>query len=704
MDQLNTQTDYEFGGFRLDTRMQVLVSGAGEHIVLPARAYDALRYLVERAGELVEKRSLMHAVWPNTVVEENNLNQCILMLRKALGEAAGERRFILTVPGRGFKFVAPVHAVCAPAVPASGALELSGRRYRYERRAVAGAGLAAGVVLAAMALFSLRTAPTAAPASYEALTDLSDSATAPALSPDGRMLAFIGGGSSFLSYGQVYVKLLPDGVPVRLTDVPGPIYAPTFSADGTRVAYTFIQKRHDLLSWDTWTVPITGGAPTLLVGNAAGLTWIGAHQLMFSELRGGLHMGVVTSADDRAGARDLYFPSHERGMAHYSYLSPDRRSVLIVEMDRAGQWQRCRLVPFDGSSAGTPVGPVGACQAAAWSPDGKWMYFAADVGGHSHLWRQRYPRGQVHQITFGPSEEEGVAVAPDGRSLVTSLGQLRQAIWIHDATGARRLTKENVASAPRLSRDAQRLYFLAARSSGDPATLWCLDIRTGQQQPVLPGFAVARAGYDISPDEQEVAFTVDRNGGADIWIAALDRHAPPHILVRDADQPVFAGDRRLFFRSLGERANYLYRIEDNGRDAQRAWQTPILDFHSVSPTGRWAAVQNVVAGRGATSIVDLVEGAVRWSLEGYWPTRWSADGSRVYLEIGPKDGDSFTHGRTLPIPLVEDAPPEIPALPVRRDEGTIPHPTDGFFPGPDPDTYAFTTSERLRNIYRIPLR
>ena len=113
MDQLNTQTDYEFEGFHLDTVLQVLVCPNGKPIALPARAFDALRFLVERAGELVDKRSLMRALWPNTIVEENNLNQCILAIRKALGETAGERRFILTVPGRGFKFVAPVKAVYA---------------------------------------------------------------------------------------------------------------------------------------------------------------------------------------------------------------------------------------------------------------------------------------------------------------------------------------------------------------------------------------------------------------------------------------------------------------------------------------------------------------------------------------------------------------------------------------------------------------
>src|SRR5258708_20346328 len=113
MDQTSTPR-YEVGGFRLDTVLQVLSSPMGEPIAVPSRAFETLRYLVERSGELVEKSSLMQAVWPRAVVEENNLNQCIFTLRKVLGEAAGERRFILTVPGRGFKFVAPVNVIPNP--------------------------------------------------------------------------------------------------------------------------------------------------------------------------------------------------------------------------------------------------------------------------------------------------------------------------------------------------------------------------------------------------------------------------------------------------------------------------------------------------------------------------------------------------------------------------------------------------------------
>src|SRR5687768_1374487 len=74
------------------------------------KAFDILLYLVRRAGVVVEKDELMSSIWPDTIVEENNLTQNISALRRILGEKHRENRFIATVPGRGYKFVAPVTA------------------------------------------------------------------------------------------------------------------------------------------------------------------------------------------------------------------------------------------------------------------------------------------------------------------------------------------------------------------------------------------------------------------------------------------------------------------------------------------------------------------------------------------------------------------------------------------------------------------
>ena len=100
-------TSYRFGPFRLVPRERQLYC-QGEPVPLTPKALETLRVLVERHGRLVTKDDLLREVWPDVVVEENNLAQHISMLRRMLTQAGGDGRFIETVPKRGYRFVAPV--------------------------------------------------------------------------------------------------------------------------------------------------------------------------------------------------------------------------------------------------------------------------------------------------------------------------------------------------------------------------------------------------------------------------------------------------------------------------------------------------------------------------------------------------------------------------------------------------------------------
>lgn len=118
MDLPAARVAYEFGEFHVDATQRLLRTRSdGEPVPLTSKAFETLLYLVEHPGELVDKTTLMKAVWPNVVVEENNLNQSISALRRALGETALEHRFIVTVPGRGYRFVAPVKTLTTSAEP-----------------------------------------------------------------------------------------------------------------------------------------------------------------------------------------------------------------------------------------------------------------------------------------------------------------------------------------------------------------------------------------------------------------------------------------------------------------------------------------------------------------------------------------------------------------------------------------------------------
>jgi Tol biopolymer transport system component len=569
-----------------------------------------------------------------------------------------------------------------------------------QKRLRAAAAVAGALTIAGFAgwYFGAPKRPVASPSEYVQITDFSDSASAPALSPDGHMVTFLRGGNPFLTNEQIYVKLLPDGQSTQLTNDSDPKYNPVFTPDGSHVAFTTLNRKD---GWNTWTVPVTGGSPTRLMRNAAGMRWIGNGRILFSEVMSGTggHMGLVTSLESRAEERQIYFPESERGMAHYSYLSPDQKSILTVEMNPI--WLPCRLLPMDGASAGRQIGPPGPCTAAAWSPDGKWMYFNAQINGANHLWRQRYPDGTPEQITAGPGEEQGVAVAADGKSLISSVGIRKSSVWIHDANGERPLSPEGSATSARFSADGKRVYYLLRKTNSGENELWLTERDSGMSHSALPG--VAMIGFDISHDGQQVAFTAHSASGLQIFLAPLDGSGPPRPVVGGGDTVNFGHEGELIFRQLGTRFNYLARVKTDGTGLERI--VPILTMSFVSPDGNWVIVEGLQDALGAVAL-SLKDGTRRQICARDCHAGWSADGAYLYVTMNPTPSEAKP---TLIFPIPSGASlPVLPALGLTpfadQDMPKVPRIRESWpGPGPDPQTYAFEKSEFVANLFRIPL-
>lgn len=108
--QNGTPTAYVFEGFRLDLSRRRLTDRDGNVLPVQGRAFDVLVYLVENRARVVGKDEILNSVWPRAVVEENNLNQAIYGLRKAFGDSRETPRFIVTVAGRGYRFICATQA------------------------------------------------------------------------------------------------------------------------------------------------------------------------------------------------------------------------------------------------------------------------------------------------------------------------------------------------------------------------------------------------------------------------------------------------------------------------------------------------------------------------------------------------------------------------------------------------------------------
>ena len=108
---------YEFSGFRLEEAQQRLLRN-GEPVALKPKILDLLRYLIQSRGQLIAKDDLMREVWPDTIVEENNITVSMSILRKTLGETRHKPQFIETVPRRGYRFVAQVMEISTDPITA----------------------------------------------------------------------------------------------------------------------------------------------------------------------------------------------------------------------------------------------------------------------------------------------------------------------------------------------------------------------------------------------------------------------------------------------------------------------------------------------------------------------------------------------------------------------------------------------------------
>lgn len=157
---------YEFSDFCLDVGRRLLLRGDGEPVPLTPKVFDTLLYLVEHSGSVLDKDTLMAAIWPDTVVEENNLSQNIYTLRRVLGEDRGEHRYILTVPGRGYRFIAHVTTLAGEngqevgevSQPEVERFEESGPQpaeITGRRRNIIWSVAAAGVIIAGLSLLGL---------------------------------------------------------------------------------------------------------------------------------------------------------------------------------------------------------------------------------------------------------------------------------------------------------------------------------------------------------------------------------------------------------------------------------------------------------------------------------------------------------------------------------------------------------------------
>jgi eukaryotic-like serine/threonine-protein kinase len=333
-------------------------------------------------------------------------------------------------------------------------------------------------------------------------------------------------------------------------------------------------------------------------------------------------------------------------------------------------------------------------------------------------------------VTSGPTEEEGVTLAPDGRSLITAVVLQNSALWVHDNQGNRQISPEANAAQPKFTPDGKRMIYRIVKEPPsefgfyrDFGEVRVVDLASGRWEPVAPGFLAL--DYGLSADGREVALeTADKEGKPKLWLVPLDHSAPPRQIPNvEGRTPRFGpGGEILFRRVEGTRmegtTGFVYAVRRDGTGLRRVFDQPVIFMAGLTPDRKWLEVWAPLSGNGPPAFQMFpLDGGRPFVIGGAVNFIWSSIGDSV--SISAAFGAPIPEGRSYLIPLAHGQvlPPmpkegftseaQVASLPGARriDVPTVIGFVAGaIIPGSSPDVYAFYRSSIQRNLYRVPVR
>ncbi len=594
-----TNRGYAFGPFQFDPTKRCLYR-EGKLVQLTPKAFEILLILVENQGQVVEREELMRRVWPDSLVEEGSLSVNIFALRKALGDSPQEHRYIVTVPGRGYSFVAevrqwepavegeiPVGVMPSPEVAqAPQAQEGAARSYKLET-SLAASGAAPTIAqsrprllrpaLAAVALVAIAalvwgvyqlsksSAPQARFSQMQIirLTNTGKAREA-AISPNGQYVAYV---VDDVNRQSLWVKHLATNAEVQIIPpAEGRYRGITFSHDSNYLYY--VKSEEEFTTRSLYQMPIIGGASRKLlsgVDSPITLSPDGTRLAFVREHPGEISFLVVANAD---GSGERLLGSRKLPASAYSVEGP--------AWSPDGQFVACPVARFAGSlnfylalvnvQTGQET-PLGAqdwlwMRRVAWIADGSGLILPAQprpMGTNLQLWFISYPDGQAHRITNDLNDYRGLSLTTDARLLVTVKSEKQSNIWL--------LPKGD-------SSLAKQITFVPSRQDGYD-------------------------GLDWTP-EGKIVYTSTTSGQQDLWIMKADGSQPRRLTYHPHDNahyPSVSGDGRyVVFVSMRSGAPHLWRINIDGTSPLELSRGEFDNHPYASPDGQWLAYTSINSG------------------------------------------------------------------------------------------------------------
>ena len=602
-----------FEDFEADLHTEEL-SKSGTRLRLPHQSFCVLAMLLEKAGQLVTREELQARLWSgSTLIEyDQRLNAAVNRLREALLDSAEAPRFIETLPKRGYRFIAAIEPIPAPSAPASPepAAELIGDNVAVPpeldiptpgavagdasrladsadsapragrvpvRRKVFLAALAAlgaiGLIAVTITVMTARSTRSVFARQVVPFASLPGKEIAPTFSPDGSQIAFAWNeGADADHQFDLYVKSLGSERLLRLTHHPSKWISAAWSPDGSSIA--FVRQTEE--GAGLFVIPALGGSErSILTGGVAvgnvQISWSpDGRQLAYSGYGPAGTPQIYIVSLETANSR-LLSPAPECLKAIDPAFSPDGRQLALVCISSSAVYTVYVVGLLDGSvrALASMLGEPGGL---AWAADGSRFILSNDPGNGGELWHLTLS-GEREQLPFG---EEGSmpTFAPRGGRMAYVRSRTTVDIWRADLTAAQPeesaakliySTRTQVLS--RYSPDGTRIAFQSNRSG--TVEIWMTDAHGAEPDRLTSFNGPLTSAPSWCSDGRRIAFDSRLSGISAIYIEDINERVPRKLVTSrgNLSLPAWSQDCRWLFAIDGN--NLLYRIESSGGPAER---------------------------------------------------------------------------------------------------------------------------------------
>jgi len=571
---------FHFGLFELNPQTGELRKH-GVKLKLQDQPLQILTLLVERAGEVITREDIQKRLWPeNTYVDfDNAINSAIRKLRDALGDSPNNPRFIETLARRGYRFIAPVSRPLAadqhPATSMIAPIEIAEPAIAPHRRrwAVSVAALALAVIAAGVSwwITNSKEDGTGVPSPPVPLTSYPGYERFPSFSTDGTRVAFTWDEPGKRP-SNIYMKMIGAGDPVRLTSDSGGDFAPAWSPDGRWIAFL---RARDSEHASVMVMAAVGGQERELTQIAFPVTGVLRHWVYIDS------PFLAWSAD----ANWLLAVEETGQLLNYrivriSIETSEKRAVTSPSYDTAGI----------GAGDGRPV----------LSPDSRILAFTRSAA-FSDIYvvpvsQDLLPTSQPQRLTHDSKNITGLAWTADGRSLVFSStrgGKLE--LWrvapIGGSKPVRLIAGGDDPGDIAISRQGHR--FVYTREFSD-LNIWRIGLSGSETGKASTLIASTRdEGLPkYSPDGKQIVFQSNRSGDENIWVANEDGSNPRQVTFftnASAGTPRWSPDGQKIAFDCNVTGNWdIYVVNSQGGKPLQVTRNPANDYKpSWSHDGKW---------------------------------------------------------------------------------------------------------------------